>query len=158
MVVKNSHFHLILNHWFQFYFTIATHDRVFHDDLYTSINFWAAREIRTFFEQKNDLIWFFSNIWCFNSDFLHMKIEPSPRRCVWTATARHPATYSTNTKGRKKAKTDVLRPRTLANICSAETFYAKRAHFQTHLWPWFSFLPTNRQLWQHFLFFSVKYN
>ena len=75
MVVKNSHFHLILNHWFQFYFTIATHDRVFHDDLYTSINFWAAREIRTFFEQKNDLIWFFFEYLMFQVIFYTWKMS-----------------------------------------------------------------------------------
>ena len=156
MVVKNSHFHLILNHWFQFYFTIATHDRVFHDDLYTSINFWAARKIRTFFEQKNDLIWFFSNIWCFNSDFLHMKIEPSPRRCVWTATARHPATYSTNTDGWKKAKTDVLRPRTLANMGIEKWNGGEKFTFSPNFWPLVPILLQNSYPWSRFSWWSVN--
>ena len=128
-MVKNWHFHPIFSHWFQFYYRMAAHNPVFHDDLKTRINLGAAREIRIFLDLKMNQNDFHSNISCFKSVFLHMKNELPPRRCVWTATARHQASYCTNIKGWKKAKSDLLMPRTLANICSVEKVFKKKCNF-----------------------------
>ena len=141
VVVKKRHFYTIFSHLFQFYDKIAASNCIFHHYLKTRINLEAAREIRILIAQKNELIWFLFHFRCFRVFFLRIEIGAPPCRWVWTPTARHQAFYSTITKGRKKTKPDIQRPRILANICLAETVLAKNAIFLPIFGHGFQFCP-----------------
>ena len=83
IVVKNWHFHPIFSHWFQFYYRMAGHNPVFHDDLKTRINLGAAREIRIFLDPKNGLKWFSFQYFMFHECFsTHEKWATTTPLCL----------------------------------------------------------------------------
>ena len=140
ILVKNWHFHPIFIHWFQFYYRMAAHNPVFHDDLKTRINLGAAREIRIFLDPKNGLKWFSFQYFMFHECFsTHEKWATTTPLCL----NRHSPPSGLSLYQHKGSEKSKVSPPDAANTREhlfGRKGLSKKCTFFTYFWSWFSLL------------------